>query len=159
MSPPSVRITRTCPTGSSRRAPAARLFGTNRRVNTMAARPIGTLTQKIERQPRCSVSTPPTTGPMANEMPNTEPQRPIAFARSAGSVNTERMIDMATGLSIDPPTACSTLAAMSQPTPGARLHRMDPPVNTTRPAPKIGLRPTRSATDPLSRSRLARVSR
>ena len=58
-------------------------------------------------------------------MPTTAPQAPIARARSRGSVNTLVMIDMATGLSIEPPTACSMRAAISQPSVGARLHSSD----------------------------------
>jgi hypothetical protein len=37
--------------------------------------------------------------------PKAAPQAPIACARSRGSSNTLRMIDIATGLSIDPPMA------------------------------------------------------
>ena len=66
--------------------------------------PIGTLIQKMDRQPATSVSAPPSTGPSAIEIPTTPPQTPIACARSRGSVKTLRMIDIATGLSIEPPT-------------------------------------------------------
>ena len=37
--------------------------------------------------------------------PNIAAYTPIARARSAGSTNTVRMIDIATGLSIEPPIA------------------------------------------------------
>ena len=46
---------------------------------------------------------------------------PIAGARSRGSVKTLVMIDIATGLSIEPPSACSIRKAISHPTEGARL--------------------------------------
>ena len=63
------------------------------------------LIQKIERQPTPSTSTPPSTGPRARLIPTVAPHTPIAWARSRGSVKTLRMIPIATGLSIEPPTA------------------------------------------------------
>ena len=48
---------------------------------------------------------PPSTGPSAMLSPNIAAYTPIARARSAGSTNTVRMIDIATGLSIEPPIA------------------------------------------------------
>ena len=50
------------------------------------------------------------------EMPNTAPHTPTAWARSRGSVNVLTMIDIATGFSIDAPTACSTRNATSSST-------------------------------------------
>ena len=50
----------------------------------MAAMPTGMLIQKTPRQPTETTSAPPMTGPTASDRPNTEPHRPIAFARSAG---------------------------------------------------------------------------
>jgi hypothetical protein len=38
------------------------------------------------------------------------------------------MIDTATGLSIEPPTACRTRNAISQPRPGASEHSAEPTV-------------------------------
>jgi hypothetical protein len=90
--------------------------------------------------------------------PNAAPQAPIAWARSRGSSNTLRMIDMATGLSIEPPIAWSTRAAISSSRLGARPHSSDPSENTTSPARKIRLRPIRSAVEPASMSRLASTS-
>jgi hypothetical protein len=82
------------------------------------------LTQKIARQPTEAIRAPPTIGPSL--MPNTLPQIPIARARSAASVKVLLTIDSATGLSIDPPIACSTRNATSQSSPGARLHSREP---------------------------------
>ena len=65
------------------------------------------------------------------------------------------MIDSATGLSIDPPTACSMRNATSQPSPGARLHNSEPRVKSASPVWKTRRRPNRSASDPDSISRLA----
>jgi hypothetical protein len=82
----------------------------------------------------------------------------MARARSAESVNVLVMIDMATGLSIDPPTAWSIRKATSQPRPGARLHNSEPSVNRARPAWKIFRRPILSPIDPENISRLASTS-
>ena len=86
-------------------------------------------TQKIPRQPTVSTSAPPTSGPRAMLMPTTPPQTPIARARSAGLVKVFVMMDMATGLSIEPPTACIIRNSTSQPSPGARLQSSEPSVN------------------------------
>ena len=48
-------------------------------------------------------------------MPTTPPHTPMARARSRGSVKVLVMIDIATGLSIEPPTACTMRNAISQP--------------------------------------------
>ena len=76
------------------------------------------------------------------------PQTPIAWARSRGSSNTLRMIDIATGLSIEPPIACSTRAAISSWSVGASAHSSEPAENTTRPIWNTLRRPIRSAVDP-----------
>ena len=60
-------------------------------------------------------------------IPITPPQMPMARARSARSVNVLVMMDIATGLSMDPPTACTIRNAISQPSDGARLHSRDRP--------------------------------
>lgn len=65
------------------------------------------------------------------------------------------MIDMATGLSIEPPIAWSTRKATSQPRLGARPQSSEPTANTTRPSWKVLRRPTRSAVEPDSNRRLA----
>jgi hypothetical protein len=65
------------------------------------------------------------------------------------------MIDIATGLSIEPPTACTQTNAISQPTPGARPASREPRANSANPSWKIRLRPKRSAVAPESRSRQA----
>ena len=82
----------------------------------------------------------------------------MALARSARSVNTFVMIDMATGFSIDPPMAWTARKAISQPVLGARLHSSEPRPKSVSPTWKVRLRPTRSPVDPPSMSRLARTS-
>ena len=91
-------------------------------------------------------------------MPITAPHTPIACARSRGSVKTLRMIDIATGLSIEPPIACRTRAAISIPRLGARAHSSEPSENSASPTWNTRLRPSRSAVEPDSMSRLASTS-
>ena len=55
--------------------------------------------------PESRAAVPPTIGPSAIERPNMPPHTPTAWARSRGSVNVLVMIDIATGLSIEAPTA------------------------------------------------------
>ena len=123
----------------------------------MATSPTGTLTQKMLRQPSVPVSIPPRTGPSAMLTPNMLIQIPIAQARSARSLKTLEMIETATGLSIDPPIACSTRNATSQPRSGATEHSAELTVNTVNPTWKTRRRPNRSAVAPASMTRLART--
>ena len=110
------------------------------------------------RHPLAAIRAPPTTGPRAMLSPNTAPHAPIAWARSRGSSNTLRMIDIATGLSIEPPIACTTRAAIRNPRLGAMPHSSEPIENTARPTWNTSRRPIRSAVDPASISRLASTS-
>ncbi len=88
-------------------------------------------------------------------IPITPPHTPIAWARSRGSSKTLRMIDIATGLSIEPPIACSTRAAISMFRLGASAHSSEPSENRVSPSWNTRRRPTRSAVEPDSISRLA----
>ncbi len=153
--PPRTPIIRTWPTGSNRRALAARDSGTNSAAHTMAATTIGTLTQKMARQPRPSTRTPPRIGPSARARPDIEPNTPMARARSAGSGKVLAVIASATGLSIVPPTAWSARAAISQPMPGARPHSSEPSPKAARPVWKTRRRPSRSAVEPPRTRKLA----
>ena len=79
----------------------------------------------------------------------------MAWARSRGMVKVLVMIDMATGFSIDPPTACTMRKTMSVVRFGARLHSSDPAAKVPSPMTKVRRRPRRSAVEPESMSRLA----
>ena len=140
------------------RARGALDSGTKSAVSTMAAMPTGTLTQKMPRQPTVSTSRPPVIGPSAMLSPTTPPQTPMALARSLGSMKVLVMMDIATGFSIEPPTACTIRNATSQPSPGATLHSSEPSAKVARPVWKVRRLPSRSAVDPDSISRLASTS-
>ncbi len=116
------------------------------------------LIRKIDGQPAASTRKPPISGPSAMLMPTTPPHTPIACARSFRSVKVLVMIDIATGLSIDPPTACTARNAISQPRPGARLHSSEPSTNSSSPVWNTRLRPIRSAIEPDSISSEASTS-
>ena len=115
------------------------------------------LIQKMERQPIDPTSSPPTTGPMARLTPTTAPHSPMACARSRGSVNVLVMIDMATGLSIEPPTAWTMRKITSVVRFGARLHSSDPATKVRRPTTNVRRLPRRSAVEPESMRRVART--
>ena len=68
------------------------------------------------------------------------------------------MIDIATGFSIEPPIAWSTRAAISIPSDGASAHRSEPSEKRASPHWKTRRRPSRSAVEPDSISRLASTS-
>jgi hypothetical protein len=113
------------------------------------------LIQKIERQPTESTSTPPTTGPSAIENPTTAAHTPIAWARSLGSVNVFVIMDIATGFSMDPPSACSMRKMIRPVKSGARLHSSEPVMKMIRPVTNVRRRPSRSAVEPDNIKKLA----
>ncbi len=148
VSVPSAPVSRSCPTGSARRGRGARDSGTNTAASTSAASPMGTLSQNTDRHPALRTSTPPRTGPAAMLMPTTPPHTPMARARSFGRGWACVRMAMATGVSMQPPSACAMRKTISQFSEGARLHRAEPAVNSTRPRWRTRRRPTRSAVAP-----------
>ena len=80
---------------------------------------------------------------------------PTARARSFGSRKVLTMIDIATGLSIAPPTACNARAATSTRAFGATLQSNEPILKTNSPAWNVLRRPKRSAIEPASSRKLA----
>ena len=150
-------MTRTWATRSGLRRAPGRDSGMYLAARAMAVSPIGTLTQKILRQPTALVSIPPRTGPSAMLTPNMLIQIPIAQSRSARPLKTLEIIDTATGLSMDPPIACNIRNAISHPRSGAMEHSAELTVNTVSPVWKIRRRPKRSAVAPPSITKLART--
>src|SRR6266700_3571271 len=61
--------------------------GNRTRESAKTATPIGRLTRKIQCQLSALVRTPPSSTPILPPPAATKPKTPIAFARSAGSVN------------------------------------------------------------------------
>ena len=104
--------------------------------------------QNTERQPLEVTRRPPSTGPSAIETPTTAPHTPTACARSRGSVKVLVMIDIATGLSIEPPTACIIRNAISMPNEPATLQSSEPAEKIARPVMNVRRRPNLSAVEP-----------
>ncbi len=81
----------------------------------MTATPIGRLTRKIQCQSSRSVRMPPSSTPMLPPPAATKPKTPIAFARSAGSVNRFIISESETADATAPPTPCTARALTSMP--------------------------------------------
>ena len=77
--------------------------------------PIGKLTRKIQCQSSESVRTPPSSTPMRRRPTATKPKMPIAFARSAGSVNSVIISESETADATAPPSPCTARAPTSSP--------------------------------------------
>ena len=119
--------------------------------------PIGTLMKKIQFQLTCSVSRPPTSGPIASAIAETPAQMPIALPRSRGG-NVAVMIESVAGFISAPPRPCTTRAPIRKPPFGARPQARDAPVKTARPTMKISRRPRKSASLPPMSMNAANVS-
>ena len=84
VSAPTPRVTRAAPQASGRGTSCPGTRGSMRQPTTRAARPIGTLTMKIQRQLAVN-SRPPTTGPRAAARPPIAVQVRTAPARRSGA--------------------------------------------------------------------------
>ena len=103
----SEAVTVTAPPMSRRRPPArsaAWSAGKSRRHSTTTRTPIGKLTRKIQCQLITSVRIPPSSTPMLPPPAATKPKKPIAFARSAGSVKRPIISESDTADATAPPT-------------------------------------------------------
>ncbi len=127
------------------------------RVSAIAAIPIGTLTKKIHSQPRPSVSTPPTRGPIATAPPIVAPQIPKAVARS-GPWNSwaisARVVASIPAAPI-PWTARKRLSIVGS---VASPQASEATVKIPKPIVKTRRRPIRSPSDPAVSSSEASVS-
>ena len=107
------------------------------------ARPIGTLSQKIQCQLIPPTMAPPTTGPRATANPVMPPHNPMAAPRfSAGNASLIRVSVM--GMTMAAAVPCTARAAMSAPTLGDKAAEAEATVNPSRPITYIRLRPYRS---------------
>jgi hypothetical protein len=103
---PRVKISRSKPpvsvaapaVSNGRRRSSPRLSGTIRGASAAAARPIGTLIQKIHSQPGPPASTPPRITPTIDPIPASEPHTPSALLRAGPSAKVLVTIDSAAGV-------------------------------------------------------------
>ena len=103
--------------------------------------PSGTTTKKMLRHPKCSISTPPSVGPMASARPLQPVHTPSAVPRSRASVQTTRMMASDAGSSSAAPTPDSARAPIRITTDGAIAHISDDTVKSAAPAMNTRRRP------------------
>jgi hypothetical protein len=94
--------------------------------------PIGMLMKKIQLQLICSVSTPPTSGPIASASAETPAQIPIAMPRSRGG-KVAVMIDRVAGFISAAPMPCTVRAPMRTSGPVASAQARDDTVKMINP--------------------------
>ena len=156
----SAVVTTTAPATSSRPPAAERgESGTSLSDSASTTAPIGTLTRKIQCQSSVSVRTPPSSTPRLPPPAITNPNTPIAFARSAASVKRLMISDSATAETTAPPRPCTARAATSMPWLVARPHETDASVKSATPPRNIRRCPNRSPSRPPSRRNPPNVSR
>ena len=119
--------------GRSSRAAGPRLSASRSLARPAAARPMGTLTQKIQCQSRPWVTAPPTSGPAAMARLASPPQIPMIVPRRAGGKAAVRMVRLS-GVTIAAPRPWIALAPMRLPASGASAQPADPVANSSRPA-------------------------
>jgi hypothetical protein len=116
--------------------------------------PIGTLMRKAKRQLAYSMSSAPIVGAAVVMVPVIVDHTPMAHERRSGGM-VLMMMASTEGVSIAPPTACTTRAPMSTGTVGATAQIALPVVNSASDVRNTRLRPTRSAIRPAGMSSAA----
>ena len=118
---------------------------------------MGTLMRKIQRQLAWVTSRPPRMGPSAGASSVGIMMYVLALARSAGGKARNSMVTP-TGVSMPPPTPCSTLKAMSCSIDCASAHASDPATNAPKANMNTRLVPNRSPSQPDTGIHTARLS-
>ncbi|MCP9983479.1 hypothetical protein LUW76_38510 [Actinomadura madurae] len=98
----------------------------------MVTTPTGTLTKKIQRQPRWASTKPPATGPTIGASPTIAPKTPKARPRSRGG-KIVRIEEITWGNRSAPPSPWSTRAASRCAGEPATPHRAEAMVKTVMP--------------------------
>jgi hypothetical protein len=117
----------------------------------------GRLRKKIARQLTCSVSSPPTTGPIASASAETPAHVPIARPRSAGG-KALVTIESVAGIMKAAPIPCTARLITSQASFGAKPAVADESANTLTPKKKARRRPKMSPRRPAVTSSTAIAS-
>ena len=139
----------TAPAATSARPPTSslrcwpRLSGSRVMDRIAAARPIGTLIQKIQCQSRPCTTAPPTSGPPATASPPMAPQIPTIAPRRSGGNAAARIVRLSgvTSAAPRPWTARAPIRALAL---GASAHAAEASVNSSSPVTYIRRRPSRS---------------
>ena len=145
------------PAQSTPRAAGSRDSAIFMNVSAIAAIPIGTFRAKTDCQPIPSVRAPPTNGPIATATPIVAPYRPVAIPSSL-PLNSCAISASETANMIAPPTPCTARETLSQVGSGASAATPDATVKITSPQANTRLRPSRSASEPATRTNAASVS-
>ena len=124
----------------------------------MATRTTGALSQKMYRQPRESVSTPPRTGPSAALEAAAIAHAAVALARPAASGKAAAAMASPCGNIKPAPTPCAARPASSAPRLGASAQASEASTNVTSPHRSRSLRPKRSPSEPAVSSTAANVT-
>src|SRR4051794_24170188 len=133
-------VTVTAP-GTSRRPRRAVDLGSTRGATTATTTPMGTLMKNTHRQEATSVSTPPTSKPIALPAPDIAAYTPIARVRAGPSANVSPMSDKAVGAAIAAPHPWTARAATSHAEVVARPPASDAAAKRSRPKTNMRRRP------------------
>ena len=128
--------------------PSARDSATKRGTKNSAISAIGRLTKKTASQLTYSVSTPPSSTPMAAPEPAIPPRMPSALFRSAPSLNVTKVIEKTDGERIAPAAPWARRAAMSMPGLVDSPAQSEVAKNSARPTMNSRRRPSRSPARP-----------
>ena len=150
---PSSTIPRT---STWRPALRSHVSGHQRRQSTTPSTPKGMLIRKIQCQLATSTSTPPSTGPSAEDTSATTAISARPRPRCSGG-NTSTVIAKPSGARMPAPTPWIARNTISHSTDHAVAHSAEPIVKTVRPMMKKRLRPNWSASRPIETSRIANV--
>jgi hypothetical protein len=123
----------------------------------IAARPIGTFSQKIHCHERPWTTAPPTSGPTATPRPEMPPHRPSASPRRSAGTASLRIVSVS-GVTMAPPTPWSARAPISHSIDGDMAAAAEPRVKMPSPTRNVRLRPRRSPSAAPSISSTANVS-
>jgi hypothetical protein len=102
---------------------------------------MGKLMRKTEPHQKCSSMNPPTTGPNATAIPETADHKPIAFARSIGSMNKLVMIARVAGNTNAAPTPIAPRQKISEFVESENAAIPLHAANNTRPICNVRFRP------------------
>src|SRR3954469_9881277 len=138
---------RKAPRRSSGPAPEGASRDSTRAASASVTAPIGRLRKKMSRQEALSTSAPPTIGPIAGASsigtPTSAITRPIRSCPAARA-----RIVIPTGITIPPPSPCSTRNAISVPADQASPHSADPQTKTATAVMNPLRAPKRSTAQP-----------
>src|SRR4051812_9938310 len=140
---------RKAPRRSSGPAPEGASRDSTRAASASVTAPIGRLRKKMSRQEALSTSAPPTIGPIAGASsigtPTSAITRPIRSCPAARA-----RIVIPTGITIPPPSPCSTRNAISVPADQASPHSADPQTKTATAVMNTRRAPKRSTAQPVN---------